>query len=167
MRVVDFPETMGKREWSPPGIRGGNKIRFQLVRFADLKPGDDPEYLVPGLIPAHGFGAVWGPPKHGKSFWVFDLLMHVALGWKFRDRDVQQGLVVYAAFEGATGFKKRAAAFRQRHAGADDAAFFLIGGKADLIKDHQRLITDIREQVDCEVPRAIALDTLNRSLVGS
>src|SRR6266542_4596036 len=104
----------------------GIKTRFTLVRFADLKPDDEPEYLVPGLIPAEGFGVVWGPPKHGKSFWIFDLLMHVALGWLYRDREVQLRLVVYCAFEGAKGFKKRAAAFRNRYSNADDAEFYQV-----------------------------------------
>jgi hypothetical protein len=141
------------------------RTRFTLIRFVDLKPGDEPEYLVHGLIPAEGFGVIWGPPKQGKSFWIFDLLMHVALGWKYRERDVQRRGVVYCAFEGATGFKKRAEAFRKARPGADEAEFYLIGGKADLINDHQQLIADIREQTG-EVG-AVCLDTLNRSLVGS
>ena len=59
-----------KEDKAPP------KLRFTLVRFADLKADNEPEYLVPGIIPAEGFGVVWGPPKEGKSFWIFDLLMH-------------------------------------------------------------------------------------------
>ena len=122
---------------------------------------------MPGIIPAEGFGVVWGPPKEGKSFWVFDLLMHVALGWSYRGMEVQQGPVAYCAFEGAAGFKKRATAFRQRHQGADEAEFFLIGGRADLIKEHQQLIADIKKQTGDRPPRVVCLDTLNRSLVGS
>jgi hypothetical protein len=143
------------------------KPRFTLVRFADLKADNEPEYLVPGIIPAEGFGVVWGPPKEGKSFWVFDLLMHVALGWSYRGMEVQQGPVAYCAFEGAAGFKKRATAFRQRHQGADEAEFFLIGGRADLIKEHQQLIADVKKQTGDRPPRVVCLDTLNRSLVGS
>jgi hypothetical protein len=33
--------------------------------------------------------------------------MHVALGWKYRDRRVQQGAVVYCAFEGQAGLRNR------------------------------------------------------------
>ena len=75
--------------------------------------------------------------------------------------------VAYCAFEGAAGFKKRATAFRQRHQGADEAEFFLIGGRADLIREHTQLIADIKKQTGDRPPRVVCLDTLNRSLVGS
>jgi hypothetical protein len=38
---------------------------------------------------------IWGPTKCGKSFWVFDLMLHVALGWDYRGMKVRQGTVVY------------------------------------------------------------------------
>ena len=40
-------------------------------------------------------------------------MMHVALGWKYRDRKVRQGAVVYCALEGCAAFKNRIEAFRQ------------------------------------------------------
>ena len=64
---------------------------------------------------AAGSVVVWGPPKCGKSFWTFDLMMHVALGWEYRGRRVQQGAVVYLALEGGHGFRARVEAWRRRH----------------------------------------------------
>src|SRR5947209_12073769 len=87
--------------------------RFQLRRFDELKPGTERTYLVKGLIPRVGLVVAWGPPKCGKSFWAFDLAMHVALGREYRCRRVQQGGVVYCAFEGGGGFNVRAEGFRQ------------------------------------------------------
>jgi hypothetical protein len=63
---------------------------FPLVRSKDVKLSTSPYYLVHGVIPREGLVLVWGPPKCGKSFWVFDLLMHVALGWQYRGRSIQQ-----------------------------------------------------------------------------
>ena len=40
-------------------------------------------------------------------------------------------------------------------------------GQANLIKDHVRLIADLRAQLDDVVPVAVVLDTLNKSLIGS
>ena len=59
--------------------QAGTGPRFKLIPFADLKSTTTPSYLVKGLIPRVGMALVWGPPKCGKSFWVFDLVMHVAL----------------------------------------------------------------------------------------
>jgi hypothetical protein len=143
--------------------------RFQLVPFNDLNPGTAPAYLVKGLIPRVGIVAVWGPPKCGKSFWTFDLALHSALGRDYRGRRVAPGAVVYCAFEGAEGFKARAAAFRDYHHLGDvaEVPFFLVPTRMNLVKDHAGLIASIREQVGSENPVSVVLDTLNRSLAGS
>jgi AAA domain len=143
--------------------------RFQLVPFNELNPGTAPAYLVKGLIPRVGIVAVWGPPKCGKSFWTFDLAMHSALGRDYRGRRVAPGAVVYCAFEGAEGFKARAAAFRDYHHLGDvaEVPFFLVPTRMNLVKDHAGLIASIREQIGSENPVSVVLDTLNRSLAGS
>ena len=140
---------------------------FTLVPFNQLKPGTGTSHLVKGLIPRVGIVAVWGPPKCGKSFWAFDLAMHSALGWEYRNRRVIAGTVIYCAFEGAEGLKARAAAFRRHHNVAPDAEvpFFLMPTRLDLVKDHMGLIASIQGQ--SETPVLVVLDTLNRSLRGS
>ena len=55
--------------------------QFKLTPFADIRFDPTPPYVVKGIIPRNGLVTVWGPPKCGKSFWTFDLAMHVALGW--------------------------------------------------------------------------------------
>lgn len=147
--------------------RGKQWTKFQLVLFDVLKPGNERPYLVKGLIPRVGLTVLWGPPKCGKSFWAFDVAMHVALGWPYRDRRTTQGAVVYCAFEGADGFKARAEAFRQRHLADDHESvpFYLMPTRANLVVDHAELIRAIEaEQI---APAAVVLDTLNRSLQGS
>ena len=66
--------------------------RLALVSFDQIQVGTSRAYLVKGLIPSNGLSIVWGPPKCGKSFWTFDLAMHVALGREYRGRRVQQGI---------------------------------------------------------------------------
>ena len=77
--------------------------RFPLARFDTIKPDASASYLVKGLVPSAGLAVVWGEPKCGKSFWTFDLLMHVSLGWDYRGRRVKAGAIVYCALEGAQG----------------------------------------------------------------
>jgi hypothetical protein len=141
--------------------------RIKLVPFNSIKLGTDRRYLVKGLIPYPGLTVIWGPPKCGKSFWTFDLAMHVALGREYRGRRIQQGPVVYCCFEGQIGFQARAEAFRQKHIAEDseDIFFYLMPVTLDLVKEYDDLIAAIRE---CGIdPAAVVLDTLNRSLNGS
>ena len=112
---------------------------------------------------------IWGPPKCGKSFWTFDLVMHVALGRSYRDRRVQQGPVVYVACEGAHGFRARIEAYRQCHLKDHDepVPFYLVPARVSLVEEHQELIAEIRKPLGATSPVAVVIDTLNRSLTGS
>lgn len=151
-------------EAAPP-----KRYRFPLFRFGDMRPGTEPNYLVDELIPLAGLVVVYGAPKSGKSFWALDLVLHVTLAWEYRERAVQQGTVVYCAFEGAHGYKKRCEAFRRHHGLTDeDPPLFIVPGRADLIKDHAALVQDMQAQLGAAGPvRCVVLDTLNKSLIGS
>lgn len=140
--------------------------RFKLIPFAELKLNKTPAYLVKDMIPRIGITIVWGPPKCGKSFLIFDLMMHVALGWMFRGLRVRQGPVVYCALEGKAGFMNRAEAFRRKKLnGHDEPPFKLMAMPLALVEDHPALIASIRNQ--CPHPIAVVIDTLNRSITGS
>ena len=60
------------------GPRG--QQRFKLVPFDQLRPEQQSGYLIKGIIPRVGIVVIWGPPKCGKTFWTFDLVMH----WRSR-----------------------------------------------------------------------------------
>lgn len=143
--------------------------RFELIPFDKIAFDTTPAYLAKGIIPRVGLCVVWGPPKCGKSFLTFDLLMHVALGWPYRGRRVQKGTVVYCAFEGQAGLRNRVEAFRQRKLaeGAAGVPFYLIADAMNLVADHPALIESISAALGDTEPAAIALDTLNRSMPGS
>jgi AAA domain len=156
---------------TPPEKDPNKKYPYQLVHFDDLRPGRTSPYIVDELIPLDGIVAVWGPPKSGKSFWTFDLAMHVAIGWSYRGRRVVKGPVVYCAFEGAEGFHARAEAFRRTHEIKYEHAwettwFYLLATNAKLVRDHKALIESIAGQTD-RPPTVVVLDTLNRSIDGS
>jgi len=142
--------------------------RIELVPFDRINLSPARRYLVKGLIPRVGITIVWGPPKSGKSFWAFDVAMHVALGWPYRDLRVQPGAVVYCAFEGQSGLEARVEAFRQRFLAEahEPVPFYLEPVTLDLVADHDELIAVICRQID-DRPVAVVLDTLNRSLAGS
>jgi hypothetical protein len=149
---------------------GRAKHQFNLVRFGDIKLSTSAAYLVRGLIPREGLIVVWGPPKCGKTFWCFDLAMHVALGWEYRGRRVETACVVYVACEGERGLAARAEAFRQAKMSEEtaDPPFYLLTTRLDLAGEVDALILDIAAQIPAVAPvGAICLDTLNRSIRGS
>ena len=161
--VVLAFELLAARHSKP---KDDTKYPYRLVPFDELQPGTKCPYLVDGVIPLQGLVAVWGPPKCGKSFWTFDLAMHVALRWQYRGRRVNGGPVAYLAFEGAAGFGGRAEAFRRTHEITGKVPFFLLASNAKLVRDHPALIASIDGQMDAP-PILVVLDTLNRSIDGS
>jgi RecA-family ATPase len=144
------------------------KRRFRPIRFKDIKLSTDQPYLIKGVLPREGLIVVWGPPKCGKSFWAFDLGLHIALGWEYRGHSVQPGRVVYIACEGERGLGARAEAFRIAKLADDaDPDFYLLTTRLDLVAEIDELITDIRSEIGSDQCVAIVIDTLNRSISGS
>ena len=143
--------------------------RFALVRFGEIKADRRRTYIVKDLIPRGGLIVVWGPPKCGKSFWVSDLALHVALDWPYRGRRIEAGAVVYVTCEGQSGFPARIEAFRchKLTEGACDPPFYLLPTRLDLVADVEMLVGDIKAQLGRDAPVLIVIDTLNRSLAGS
>jgi RecA-family ATPase len=156
-----------KESWEAAQARSAGRIH--LIPFEEIKLSTERSDLVQGLIPRVGLTVLWGPPKCGKTFWIFDLVMHVALGRKYRGRRVHQGPVVYCAFEGQQGIGKRKEAFVQKHLQnyGDKVPFFLMPVTMDLVKDGPALIAEIKKTLGDATPVAVVLDTLNRSLRGS
>ena len=154
---------------SEPNEAPKPQYRFRLIPFNEMRPGAEPLYLVDELVPAAGLVDVWGKPKCFKSFWTLDLMFHVATGREYRDRCVQQGAVVYCAFEGAHGYKKRMEAIRRHYDIEEDeeVPLYVMPGQASLVRDHGRIIQDVKAQIGDTNVAAFVLDTLNRSLDGS
>jgi hypothetical protein len=154
----------------PVGVERGrapSSLKFVLRPFDELQVQTKVEYLIKGLIPRRGLVLVWGPPKSGKSFWIFDLMLHVAIGRQYCGRRVHRHQIVYMALEGQAGFPDRAEAFRREHLqqGETVANFKLSTVPLDLIQEHKALIENIRRQ--SANPGGVVIDTLNRSLRGS
>src|SRR5262249_26301168 len=116
-------------------------------------------------LPRVGLGVIWGPPKCGKSFLTFDLVMHIATGRPYRGRPVRQGTVIYLALEGSFGFAGRVEAWRRRHEPPKDTPFYLLDVSIDLSADQKPLSSATRNQVK-DTPAIVVVDTLNRALLG-
>lgn len=152
---------------------------LKISKFGRLRWGDHmlapPKYpwLIKGLVPAGEPVLVYGRTHSGKSFFVFDMAMHVARGVAYHGKRVQPGLVVYCAMEAGRGFAKRMAAYRKRHEVPDDeqVPFELLTKRADLFSaevDTDALIaeiTAIAEEYDAPVAMII-IDTYQAATPG-
>jgi hypothetical protein len=92
-----------------------NPDRFLLHSVQDLLKIEPPEWLIEGWIPKKGVVILAGQPGAFKTFLAIALSYHVALGRPFDGRKVLQGPVVYAAYEGVSGFAIRAMGWEQFH----------------------------------------------------
>ncbi|MCK1542203.1 AAA family ATPase [Bradyrhizobium sp. 160] len=150
----------------PKRQQSAAKPGITFTRFREIILSTAQRYLVKGLIPNMGLVVVWGPPKCGKSFWVFDLVCHIAADWEYRGRRVKQRDVVYFAFEGQEGFGARVEAFRKQH-DVDDIPFYLSGNRVVLPQDGAAVLKAIEDEFPEVHPGVVVLDTLNRSIAGS
>ena len=73
--------------------------------------------FVEGLLTDRGISLWYGPSNTGKTFMVFSLAAHVAMGRQWFGREVAQGRAVYVAAEGVAGIRQRRMALK-RHMGA-------------------------------------------------
>jgi hypothetical protein len=146
---------------------GDKKYRFSLTPFKSIRWNANAEYLVKSILPLKGNVLIYGPPKCGKSFWIYDLAMCVARGLDYRGKRVRKGIVIYFAAEGGEGFKKRVEAYR-RHHNCDEGDFYLCTVRPNLAADAKTMIADAKAQIgEHHSPALIIIDTVNRTLVGS
>lgn len=159
----------GQTPWKPPAPK--SQELFRLEPFAEISFSGHEEWIVKTLLPAHGLAVAYGPSGCGKSFLVTDLSLAVAQGKPWAGRKVSSGPVVYIAAEGAAGFRKRIAAYRDVN-GLDDAniPFFLISAAPNLGTESGDL-DRLRESIDAErleePLRLIVIDTLAQVLHGA
>lgn len=107
----------------------------------------------------------------GKSFFVSHMALHIAAGWDWAGKATVAGSVVYITAEGATGFRRRMVAFRQRLRPAPSAEvpFYVIADAPDLGNadgEADDIILAIRQQIDGDVS-LIVVDTMSRVMQGA
>jgi AAA domain len=160
------PDDAANADGGPDHARPASTRNLTFTAFSKILLSTASRYLVKGIIPSTGLVVVWGAPKCGKSFFVFDMVMHVAADWEYRGRRVKQCPVVYFALEGQEGFVARVEAFRQVH-NVSDAPFYLSADRIVLPQDGAAIVQSIKSQFPDIKPGIVVLDTLNRSISGS
>jgi hypothetical protein len=116
-----------------------------LVPAAQFASEQQVEWHIKHVIPKRGLIVVYGAPGSSKSFFVLDLVAHVARGLPWRGHKVRQANVAYVVAEGVAGFGNRLAAYAEGHdVPLTDVPLFIRGGSM-LLADQ---VTDLCEQIE-------------------
>jgi len=142
---------------------------FKLIPFYEVPLSTDPPFRVRDIVPRVGLVVVYGEKKCGKTYWTYDLMMHVARGQDYRGHKVIQGPIVYVAAEGGNGVGHRIHAYRQTRIKdeTEPIPFYLLQTRLDLVADTLALVSSIQLQIKEGGCAAIVVDTLNRTNTGS
>jgi hypothetical protein len=145
---------------------GFTAIAFHEVRVTAARD------FVERLLETDSVAMVYGRDGTGKTFWVLDLVLHVAWDHTWFGLEVEGGPALMFALESQRGVEKRVAAFRQHHRlQGEQLPFKLITGIVDLSDDAavDALIKRIRREGK-EMGRRVkivAIDTLMAALGGN
>jgi AAA domain/CHC2 zinc finger len=145
---------------------------FVVEFFRDIRIVLQARDFVEGILIDGAMSVIYGESTSGKTFYATDLGLHIACGWEWNGRAVEQGGVIYLAFEGSHGIRNRVAAFREAHdLGGRDIPFAIIPVAMNLLDpeaDTEKLIRTIKYvAASLLVPvRWVVGDTLSRAMAG-
>lgn len=100
----DIPEILAGAQFT-----GG--IGLARVKWRDVSYQYEPEILE-DLLPRTGLATLYGPSTGGKSFVVLDLCYRIARGEEIFSKQTEPCGILYCAFEGYDGLKKRIQAIK-------------------------------------------------------
>lgn len=128
---------------TPPEYDG----KFPLYRASEIAARPPGKWWIKGVIPEARIGAIFGASGSGKSFFILDLICHLALGWDWRGLRTRKGRVLYVAAEGGAGVGKRLKAWAQHHGiSVDDLdiTVLLVAPNIMLREDIEELVVAIK-----------------------
>lgn len=138
-------------EWANPKAKKKDELPPRPKNDAAFVPASDfasaqkIEWHIKHVVQKKGLVIVYGDPGSSKSFFVLDMVAHVARGLPWRNHRVKQSKVAYIAAEGVSGFGNRLAAYAKFHnINLTDLPVLVRGGALDLKKQ----FLDISEQVN-------------------
>lgn len=111
----DFEDLSGSKPTGETPAQA-KPLRFAFTQAADYAAHRPPvRWLVKRVLPQAEVGVIFGESGAGKSFFALDLVVAVARGLPWRDRQTAQGTVAYVCAEGAGGFALRLQALSDFH----------------------------------------------------
>jgi hypothetical protein len=143
----------------------GEGLIFKRLSRDELLAQPPVEWLVKHVLPTKGLGAIYGPPRSGKSFLALGLAVAVAEGRDWFGKNTRKRDVVFIALEGQGGLAQRILAWEKhnrRKLPAGLTAITMPFNAADDEHLHAMVATLTSEPV----PGAVFIDTFNASAPG-
>ncbi|QIA64333.1 AAA family ATPase [Vibrio astriarenae] len=148
----------------------------QLQRFGKLKFSigstgyDSPfNWAVKDLIPALGFGVIYGPSGSLKSFLAIDLCCSIASGKSWLGKTTTSGPVVYVAAEGQLGVSRRIKAWELANETTADNVFVLPQNMFISERNAQDELIEAIQEIEAftqQKVQLVVIDTLSRCFIG-
>lgn len=177
--VIAPPFPAGQKgDWNDYAIIHGGKATRDLLLshkrshvFVDIKTIAliEPQFLVEDVIETPCTGMVFGPSGGGKSFFVLDMIFHIACGKKWLGKQVKQGSVFYVCGEGRHAIPRRLKAWETHHkVQLPYGRFHMSSARIDFSPESVR---DMTIEIDSMIeqtgtPEIIVIDTMARALPG-
>lgn len=141
------------------------KKRFEVLTVPTFLQRPKASWLVKGVLPKAGLAVVFGESGSGKTFFVLDMIAHIALGQEWRGKKVEQGSVIYICAEGVSGFRNRLEAYCT-HAGVGDLPVGVIPDSPNLLEkeDVVDLVASIKAHGN---PAIVVVDTFAQVMPGA
>ncbi|WP_439670785.1 hypothetical protein AEMCBJ_12960 [Cupriavidus necator] len=164
-REGGYVDPIGFGELASMGVVDGiESKRFELLSSDRLRALPPMEWLIKGVLPRRGLGAIYGPSGSGKTFMALDMAAAVAAGNDWFGYKTRQVPVCYVALEGEAGIRARVMAW-ETHNGTGTGVrtvlqpFSLL--RLDDIDGLGRAWLDVQGQGGL-----VIIDTLNRAAPG-
>lgn len=144
--------------------------KFILHSYREMLRAPASRWMVKGLLPDKGVGALYGPSMCGKTFLMMDLVHSVGRGEDWAGFKVPMlRPVVYCALEAGAGIGKRLKALhvaKGEPSITQDPAMHVLVDRFELTApDNVKSLGDIIVQ-QCGLGALVVIDTLNRSAPG-
>lgn len=151
----------GKQPELPP--RKTTELAF--VQASQFTASQHMEWLIKHVIPSRGLVVVYGDPGSGKSFYVLDMVCHVARGVAWNGKKTKQRTIAYIAAEGVQGFSNRLAAYAKGHSVDLSAIPLYVHGGSFILKQQMLEASDLVNKL--EDVGIVVIDTLAAVTPGS
>jgi len=152
------------QEKAPTSSTGERANHFKLLTDDELAALPPVQWIIKGVLPDSGLGALFGASGSGKSFIGLDMVQAVASGVDWFGHRTKPCSVIYAALEGEGGIAGRVKAYRIKHGQTADNIRYLVQPFNLLNGDVPELAAAIRAIGGA---RLVVLDTLNRAAPGA
>jgi hypothetical protein len=142
----------------------------RILTEDDLETMPDPVWLIDERLVADSLCVLYGPWGSFKSFIALHIALCLVTGIPFFGQRVVRSDVLYIAGEGASGIKKRLAAWKKHHEIDRVRGFRVVAVAINLLDraEAERLIAAVLEaqKADGFNPKLVIVDTLHRAMPG-